>query len=175
MPPQPTLSPRSSQTIILIVALFIILLIIAFAMSTLPKKNMDVNNQNGTQPVQTVQKQLQVEVKKTDLAQSQGTNRIPAGFPSNIPIDTANIYDSYTAVYPTATQATVSYLTDKSIADAYEVYHAYMKKEGYVFRPNGEDMKKGILYGTLSNNDLSILITTKDTKTSVQISFFKRK
>jgi len=175
MPPHTTPSPRSSQTIILIIALFIIVLIIAFAVSVLPKKSVDVNEQNGKQTIQTIQKKLQVEVKKIDLAQAQGTNRIPLGLPSNIPIDIANIYDSYTAEYPSATQATVAYMTDRSINDAYNVYHDYMKKAGYVFRPNGENVQKGILYGALLNNDLSILITAKDTKTSVQISWFKRK
>lgn len=175
MPPQPTLSPRSSQSIILIVALFIILLIIAFAMSTMPKKDVSINQVENPNSPQTIQKPLTVEVKKTDLVNTQGTNRLPLDFPSTVPVDVANIYDSYTATYPTATQATVSYLTDKSIANTYTIYHDYMKKSGYVFRPAGEDVKNGILYGTLANNDLSILITPKDGKTSVQISFFKRK
>ena len=175
MPPQPTSSPSSSQPVILISALLIILFIAVFAVSSLPKRNAEVNLQNENQATQTIQRQLEIDVKKIDLTQAQGTNRLPSGFPSNIPVDTLTIYESYTAEYPTATQATVAYKTERSISDAYKVYHDYMKNAGYVFRPNGEDMEKGILYGKLLNNDLSILITQKDANTSVQMSWFKRK
>ena len=181
MEPQLQQPSKSSHSIILIVALFIILLIIAFAMSAMPKKQTQIvedTQQPSSQTPSTPapQKQVTVDVQKVDLSTKTGAARLPQGFPTDIPVDASNAVDSYTANYPAqkATQYSVSYLTAKSIKDTYNEYLTYMTKTGYVLRPDGKDLAHGFLYGTYQNNDLSIVITTKDTKTSVQITYLRR-
>jgi len=174
MEPTMPVEPKKSQSIIFIVALFVILLIVAFAMSSFSKKAPTT-----TPPVTTEnqpQKTTEVKVSKVDLTTAQGDARLPQGFPTDIPVETTGAFESYIADYPTqnATQYTISYTTTKSVKDTYALYLAFMTKADYTFRPDGKDAKNGFLYGTKDNNDLSIVVSTKGTQTSVQMTYLKR-
>lgn len=175
---EPTMpeQPKKVQSIIFIVALFVILLIIAFALSSFSKGPVKEPTPNTTTQAQT-QKTTEVTVEKVDLTKAQGDARLPKGFPADIPVDATGAFESYTADYPTqhATQYTVSYATQKTVKDAYDLYLSYMTKNGYTFRPDGKDAKNGFLYGTKDNNDLSILVSSKGTFTSVQMTYLVRK
>lgn len=171
------IEPKKSQSLIFIVALFIILIIIAFAMMSLSKKPTGGENSSAPQTPTTKTTTTEVKVDKVDLTTAQGNARLPQGFPTDIPVETTGAFESYTADYPTRnfTQYTVSYTTTKSVKDTYALYLSYMTKAGYTFRSDGKDEKHGFLYGTKDNNDLSVVVTPKGTETSVQMSYLKKR
>ncbi len=175
MEPTMPVEPKKSQSIVFIVALFIILLIVAFAMSSLSKKPVSEGTP-ATSQTPTQKPKTEVKVDKVDLTTAQGDARLPQGFPTDIPVETTGAFESYTANYPTRnfTQYTVSYTTTKSVKDTYALYLSYMTKAGYTFRSDGKDEKHGFLYGTKDNNDLSVVVSTKGTETSVQMSYLKK-
>lgn len=174
MEPTMPVQPKKSQSVAFIVALFIILLIIAFAMSSISKAPKE-GASGTTQP--PVTKTVDYKIEKVDLTVAQGDARLPKGFPADIPVEIANIFESYTGEYqnPQATQYAVSYTTSKTVTGAYNLYLSYMTKAGYTFTPEGKDMENGYLSGNKDGNNLSVFVNTKDTKTSVQISYVESK
>lgn len=171
------IEPKKSQSIVFIVALFIILLIVAFAMTSLSKKPASEGTPATTETPTTKTTKTEVKVDKVDLTTAQGDARLPQGFPTDIPVETTGAFESYTADYPTRnfTQYTVSYTTTKTIKDTYALYLSYMTKAGYTFRSDGKDEKHGFLYGTKDNNDLSVVVSAKGSETSVQMSYLKKR
>ncbi|TAL49358.1 hypothetical protein EPN83_01255 [Patescibacteria group bacterium] len=118
-----------------------------------------------------------VSIQNINLATAKTeAERLPAGFPSNIPVETKDAFESYRMDYNDrgVTQYTVSYKTAKSPAEKFKEYADFMIKDGFSFGTDGKNEKEGILYGTKSENSLLILIKSVEGKTYVQLSYLAK-
>ncbi len=100
-------------------------------------------------------------------------SKLPEGFPSVIPIELANITESYSARYPDRglTQYTVSFTSFVSANDKYVEYEQYMRSEGYSVVSNAANFS---LYGRKENDDLSVVIGENNGETKVSLTFIDR-
>lgn len=115
-------------------------------------------------------------VYKTDVNAATGKEKLPEGFPANIPVETDSVQDSIKSEIPDmhVTQYSVTYLSDKSVDAVQSIYTAFFTQEGYTTKPSGQAPVQ--LYATKNNDDLSVVIETTDTgKTRVFVSYLDRK
>lgn len=108
-----------------------------------------------------------------------GRDRLPAGFPADIPVELEGIVESYARTYPSndMVQYTVSYHSAESMDVKYEEYDNFMTEASYGFSEDGKDQEHGYLYGTRENDDLSVtvsVISETDAETLVQVTYIDR-
>jgi len=117
------------------------------------------------------------EIKhKYVMGESASSSKVPPGFPTEIPIEEENIIESYSVEHKnrSLTQYTVSFNTSRTPGQVYSDYEKYMTEAGYSFGRNGKDPQNYNLYGTLSNDDLSIYINFKGEKRHIVVGFIDR-
>ena len=117
----------------------------------------------------------EVEVTKTDLNQG-GTSKLPAGFPTKIPVEIANITESYRALYANrgVTQYTVSFTSLKSRETLWNIYSDFMKSDGYKIDATATSKSAGQVSGDKDNDTLSIVISVRGGLSLVQINLLDR-
>lgn len=173
MPPEQNMGApvqNSHKTLIYSIIALVILLVVVVFLATISKKSP-----NGKIDKPEVTKE-NVVVSKVDLNSASGKDKLPQGFPTFIPVETSDAFESYSASYPERklTQYTVSYKTSKSVADKYDEYLSFMTKNGFTFTRDGQNKVAGTLYGTKNGDDLLVVVSKSDDKTSVQISYLDR-
>ena len=101
-------------------------------------------------------------------------NTPPEGFPSSIPVEADNFIENLKSTYIDrgAVQYTVSYISEKSTSDLYDIYFEYLNDYDYEIEAN--DKSAGFLYGTKNKNDLSVVVSSSNDKSTVQIAFLVR-
>jgi hypothetical protein len=102
---------------------------------------------------------------------------LPTGFPSIIPVEKANITESYKAVYKNhnnATQYTISYTSKSSVAALWDTYADFLRKEGYVLDKLATDKNLGTISGTKGDNTLSVVLSRHDKVSLVQLNLLYR-
>ena len=116
---------------------------------------------------------IAVTVTKTDILKTG--SRLPEGFPKEIPVESINIKDSYRAYYEKvrATQYTVSYTSERTKGDLWKTYSDYMVGEQYVVSA-ASSKSSGQISGTKGDDSLSVIITTQNSVTLVQIVYLDR-
>lgn len=121
-------------------------------------------------PVQTNPNVDQNPVK-VEQAQGGMTKSLIGGFPSNIPVEAANIFESYKADYTDhgVTQYTVSYRSDKTVSALWDTYNGFMTAEKYVISTS--DKSKGTLFGKKSDTSLLVTITTSGKQSVVKLNY----
>ncbi len=175
MPPEQktyNFGEKQKKSFLPLIAVLVILFLVIFGLSKVLKRDTPQNPTANT-PVQE-----EVVVKKIDLTKATSPQeKIPQGFPTYIPIETGEAYESYSMDYPerNVTQYSLSYVTNASKAVKYKEYVDFMTKNGFEFTKDGKNESAGFLYGTKNGDDLTIVIASTGTKTSVQISFLDRR
>jgi hypothetical protein len=101
--------------------------------------------------------------------------KVPAGFPASIPIEQANVTESYRAVYTehNAVQYSVSYTSVKSKDALWDMYNSYLKSEGYLAE-QGTSKSQGQHIATKDGDTMSIVISTRGGSSLVQLSLLVR-
>lgn len=115
-----------------------------------------------------------IQIDNIDLAKSEGKDRIPVGFPQDMPIDTSTILESYKATYPDRglVQYIVSYTSEKTANILLKEYQDYMNKADYIiFDTNGKDQFRSSLSGSKGSARLSVVIGTSAGKMLVTIAY----
>ncbi len=114
-----------------------------------------------------------VQVTKTDIAKTG--SRLPTGFPKEIPVEEANIKDSYRAYYEKvkATQYTVSYISKSSKDSLWKVYSDFMNSKKYAVDPSSS-RSLGQISGVNGDDSMSVVITANSGVTLVQIVYLDR-
>lgn len=172
MPPEQNMGApvqNSHKTLIYsAIALIIVLLVVVF-LATISKKSPS----NTQKPEVTKENVL---VNKVDLNSTSDKEKLPQGFPAFIPVETKDAFESYSASYPERkiTQYTVSYKTSKTVSEKYDEYLSFMTKNGFTFSNDGQNKETGTLYGTKNGDDLLVVVSKSEDKTSVQISYLDR-
>ncbi|MDP3763951.1 MAG: hypothetical protein Q8Q92_04970 [bacterium] len=97
----------------------------------------------------------------------------PAGFPQEIPLEGGEILESATTQYPeqNTKQLSVSYQSSKTITQKYAEYRDYMTASGYQITKEGAGSPAKIIFGTKNNADLSVVVSSSEGGTLVQLSY----
>lgn len=168
MPPQEPV--KSSKNLITLIVVFVILIILVFMILRSAKPTTE---QEQGQP-QVTKENVQFEQVDLETAKIEA-DKLPKGFPKDIPVETKDVFISDTKVYtdrnPNVTLYTVNYRTDKSVLAKYSEYLNFMTKAGYTFDSKGKDEKNHSLYGTKGTNSLLVVASLQDSKTVVQIVY----
>ena len=114
-----------------------------------------------------------VQVTKTDTSKSG--SMLPAGFPKDIPVEEANIKDSYKAYYEKvkATQYTVSYVSKLSKDTLWKAYSDCMDSDtDSVDSSSCRSVRQ--IAGVMGDDSMSVVITANAGVTLVQIVYLDR-
>jgi hypothetical protein len=119
--------------------------------------------------------EVEVRVSKTDITQN-GVSKLPSGFPKDIPVEVANITESYRATYSEKgiTQYTVSYTSQESRDSLWDLYNNYLKTAGYTVDTRASSKSQGQITGVKNNDTLSTVISSRGNVTFVQINLLDR-
>ncbi len=166
MPPENTQSNQLSidkkRNIVVLIVVAIALVLISYLIMNLPVF------ESG---------QKDVVVNWTEDPNSlEGNDKLPAGFPEDIPVDTSEIEESYFAEYKERgiTQYAVSYWSNESVSEVFSKYELFVASGNYVVE-SSEDLLGGKdIYAIRDGDDLSVKISTTNGRTFVQISYIKR-
>lgn len=130
----------------------------------------------------TVTTQLSEEktvVYKGDLNASASNQKLPEGFPVDIPVETAIMEESVKVNYTERgiTQYSVVYITEKTKNAVISSYLSFFSEQGYQVSPPsiGENNGPTQVDAKKNNDDLSIVVeTTQEGKTRVLLTFLDR-
>lgn len=162
MPPEQQTN-HGTKKVLIAALLLIILALLAYVLLRVNPTGQQVTQEN-------------VQVNAVDLNNAQTpSEKLPSGFPEIIPIEVNTVEESYSADYPDRgfTQYTVSYLSAKSRDEKRAEYDAFMTANGYVFGTEVNENPNAPIYmnGKKGNDELTVVIATKNEKTSVTLSF----
>ncbi|MDO8565095.1 MAG: hypothetical protein Q7R67_00480 [bacterium] len=147
-----------------------IILIIGAGFLFFKMKSTPVEVEEGTD-TQNGSQEMVVVVTETPAV--NGTLRAPAGFPAEIPLEVGVILESATTEYPNqdASQLSVSYRSDKTVAQKYAEYKSYLTNAGYQITEGSTNAPVRALFGTKVEANLSVAISANGGKTLVQLSY----
>jgi hypothetical protein len=114
-----------------------------------------------------------VQVSNVDFANMTGTAKLPAGFPTDIPVELANITNSSTQYYPDkkTTLYSVSYTSAHQAEDLYQSYGAYLKKDNYAVGPTTDTATQLTYLAISPKGSLYIVIVPQSGGAKVQVSY----
>lgn len=137
------------------------------------------NDERGELPnneeVSSIADTKEITVVNTNLTETG--SKLPAGFPESIPVEIANILESYRVVYNErgVTQYTVSYTSVKSRDSLWDAYNSYMKGNGFTVDTSISTKSGGQISGTNTAGDtLFVVLSVRSGSTLVQISLLDR-
>lgn len=113
------------------------------------------------------------KIIETDLT---GANKLPAGFPSDIPVEMANVTESYAGQYQSlnATQYSVSYTSKQAAGTLWDSYSAFMSQSGYTINPKATSKSVGQISGTKNGDTLSVVISSHNGTSLVHLSYLDK-
>jgi hypothetical protein len=118
-----------------------------------------------------------VLIEKTDLSASAGAvDKLPSGFPADVPSETVGIFESYKAFYKEkdVTQYSVSFYSDSPVDNKYNEYKSFFVNDGYALQDDSLDSTQASLYASRNGRSVSIVISIKDGKTIVQLTVLQK-
>ncbi len=153
--------------IVTFVVLFIIVVLMYIGGASL--------NQGSTPQAVSEEKTV---VYKGDVNASLMQDKLPQGFPMDIPVETAMLEESVKVDYTErgATQYSVVYLSEKSKDEVTTTYIKFFSDNGYQITPQQTGLANTTqLYGQKNNDDLSVVIESTDAgNTRVLLTFLDR-
>jgi hypothetical protein len=116
-----------------------------------------------------------VQVVQGDTT-ATSSNALPDGFPTDIPVDTTHLTESYKAFYSThnVTQYTVSFISTKSQATLWKQYDTALPAAGYVIDKSMSNQATGQIVAAKGNDTLNVLIFSQDNSLIVQINLLDK-
>lgn len=163
--PQEQKGPDKKTILAVVVVLLVLALAYLVATKYDSKKVMeDAEKAKETEP-------LDVVVSYTERV--NGVLPTPPGFPTDIPVEKTDVVESAVTDYPTlgAKQLSLNYQTSKTVAAKLAEYRDYMKKTGYTITESNPASPVKALFGTKEEANLSVVISSYNGKTLVQIAY----
>lgn len=160
--PQPEGSQKETKLIVSLVIIIVVLVAGYFLL----KSNLGTKRGGETAG--------KTETIYTDLANS--VTKIPAGFPSNIPVEEENVKESYKINYfdEGVTQYTIGFNSNLSFDEIWKTYSDLFLAIGYTPDMEKTSKDKGIMTGYRDGNKLNVAISDYDGGHYVTINFIQR-
>ncbi len=126
---------------------------------------------NNAQPTTPAVEHVQNVVTKSFIG-TGSQSKIPDDFPTNIPVELANLIDSYTAFYKdhNSTLASVTYTSTKTKDNLWTLYSNFIKDNNYTLNTQLTDKAHYTMVASKANTTLTIVISTANNKSTVHIS-----
>ncbi len=179
MPPQEQMSKNGTnsgkfdKSIVSIIVAFVALLLIFVLFSIVGKDRRSGNNLDG-QGSDVTEESVFLNAVDINNAQTDA-EKLPEGFPRDIPVELETITVSDTKVYTDRpvpiTVHTVNYTTTSTALEKYNQYLDYMTRAGFEFAENGRDEGNHALNGTKNGDSLLVVASSLNGETVVQISY----
>lgn len=152
-------------------AIVIILLVLGAGFLLLTKYRVSLDQGNPSTSNDVDGEQAMVVVGNTPMI--NGVVPAPAGFPQDIPLESGNLVESATTQYPRedARQLSLSYLSSKTMTQKYAEYKNYMEQTGYQITEGSAGSSLKTIWGTKENANLTVVVSSKEGKTLVQLSY----
>ena len=165
---------RSFFSMPIIIALFVLLfLLVVFMYGKIQSTTAPANLAVETNLVPEESKAI---VYKADVNAEIGKERLPEGFPTNIPVETDSVEQSLKTEYPEKgmIQYSVTYTTEKTIEEVRDSYRSFFTNDDYVIY--SEVANPVQIYSNKSGDDVSVVIETNEKgKTRVFVNYLDRK
>ena len=155
----------SSAVVIIVLVLFLGYILLT---KYHPVSNLKTNTQTDTNPSNQFMK---VELERTPMVNN--TLGAPAGFPQSIPLEQSNITESVTTNFPElkAKQLSLTYQSVKTVTQKYAEYKNYLTTSGYQITEGSSNSPVRAIFGTKTEANLSVAISSVKGQTIVQISY----
>jgi len=120
--------------------------------------------------------EINVSLNEIDISSVSEEEKLPEGFPKDVPVELSNIEDSYSAVYEDDgfTQNSITYTSSKTIAEIYSEYEGFMEDSGYEITDSSLASGVASLYASKDNDDLSVVIANVSGLSTVSVSYLDR-
>ncbi len=117
-----------------------------------------------------------VQLQNVDVQNKTGLEKLPAGFPQNIPVELASIISSETLSYPDrkATLYNVAYFSSKQQEELFVTYGNFLKKEGYKITRTDKSIANMMYEATKDKTDISVTIAPQTNGMRVLVSVVVR-
>ncbi|MDB5253961.1 MAG: hypothetical protein JWL80_27 [Parcubacteria group bacterium] len=147
---------HTQKVLLIIFGILAAVSLVYISMHPLNTKNKKFSSQN-------------VVVTKADISSS---NKLPSGFPTNTPIELANIIDANTLSYPDkhVEVTNVSYFSLKQQEELFSIYGSYLKANGYTVASSNKNPAMMTYVGKKGNTELDISISPQQQRMLVLIS-----
>ncbi|MFZ2048724.1 MAG: hypothetical protein WAV25_00240 [Minisyncoccia bacterium] len=167
---------QQTKTLLIIAGIIVLVLVGYVWYSSTNKSGATLPNTSTTAKTEEVKPRSDVTVKQAEVTDTGKSLKLPAGFPTTIPVETMNVTESYSAFYQThnSTQYTVTYTSTATIASKWDEYEAFMSKNGYTINKATSIKSKGIISGTKTGESLLVVINAQGGKTLVHITLLKQ-
>lgn len=108
---------------------------------------------------------------KVTTVKAVDMSKVPEAFPKGMPLEIKNIIQNSTSTYAGFgfQHYTVTYSSTMSVSAKYDQYLKYLKGAGYALDPKEQNKTAGVLVGRKSNDTLSVVLESKDSKTLVHL------
>jgi hypothetical protein len=165
-PPMPGAGATSNSTPILLGLAVIVILIAAYFLWGSSNKQVGQNSFSSENVI----------VTPTNVATATGEGKLPVGFPTDIPVEIANITESATLSYPDrkATLYSVSYFSTKQQEEIFATYGKFLADNGYKITNTDKSAAHMVYQATKDKNDITIVITPQPNRIMVQIGYVVR-
>jgi hypothetical protein len=154
-----------------LIAIFVILFVIIVLMYGAR------NNKQSDNTVQLTEEKT--VVYKGDTALGAAGTKLPEGFPSDIPLEAANLKESYRVDYVErgVIQYSAVYESSKTLDEVRKIYVDYMTKAGYVLKSTEPTTTGNYFYGQIGDDDFTVALSfdSNTRKTTVNLAFLDRK
>jgi hypothetical protein len=174
------MNPSGSKSVTPIILAFVVLLIIGGYMYIMWHNNPSVLTPSTTTSLTTptTPKVEPTLVTRTDLQNAKtDADKLPVGFPKDIPVEYKNISESVSILYPAklATLDSVSYTSLKSPKEKYTEYVSFLSVAQNKFSvlkktPTTATSTTAMLQASRFPTEISIVITPQGTGSLVQIA-----
>ncbi len=117
-----------------------------------------------------------VEVNTIETKSLEGSARLPAGFPTDTPVELQNITASETITYTdrAAVLSNVTYTSEKQLEELFVMYKEYFTKAKYNIISTNKLPTRMFLVAVKENNEITITITPNGPRSSVLVSLVTR-
>jgi len=165
---------KKNKTLRIIIGALIVLVLLyvfVFSGSTRGTKDTSDESDSMTSPVDITLENVDISATATD------EEKLPQGFPVDIPVELANVTESYSATYEDAgfTQYTVAYTSERSMNALGDEYSEYLDSNGYTITDDTSGEGFVSWYATKDNNDLSVLVSYQSDTVTVTLTYLARK
>jgi|SRR3989344_8419426 len=111
--------------------------------------------------------------EKIDIGAVSFSERLPKGFPEDIPVERENITESTSLTFSDQKQKSykVIYFSNQSPDEVFSTYVDYMNGAKFWISPGGINRSEGIIYGSRQNDNLAVRIFYQDGKTVAEIAY----
>ncbi|PIP87401.1 hypothetical protein COW81_00435 [Candidatus Campbellbacteria bacterium CG22_combo_CG10-13_8_21_14_all_36_13] len=158
------------------ITLGVVVALIVFYFFIAKNTQIDTTQEDQQQEQQDVN-DVEISLNQVDVENVENeADKLPEGFPTDIPVELSNITESYSTDYKDAgfVQKSLVYTSEKGVAWLFSEYEKFMKDNGYEITDSTTDDGYAYLYGSKEGDDLSLVFEGADGSTIVSVTYLDR-